>query len=102
LEHPGEIGREVLQALPALITVNGASKQRLLTMKYYVMKYCTSTTEFNCGIDLHARQMYVYLIDRQGNKRIHCNVKNITPIEVSEVTKRAHNKVTSRAIGRGI
>jgi hypothetical protein len=23
------------------------------------MKYYTSTTQFNCGIDLHARQMYV-------------------------------------------
>jgi len=25
------------------------------------MKYYTSTTQFNCGIDLHARQMYVCL-----------------------------------------
>jgi hypothetical protein len=23
------------------------------------MKYYTSTTEYNCGIDLHARQRYV-------------------------------------------
>jgi hypothetical protein len=35
------------------------------------MKYYTSTTEFNCGIDLHARQMYVCLMDRQGKKLIH-------------------------------
>lgn len=40
------------------------------------MKYYTSTTEFNCGIDLHARQMYVCVMDRQGKKLVHTNVKN--------------------------
>lgn len=40
------------------------------------MKYYTSTTEFNCGIDLHARQMYVCIMDRQGKKVVHTNVKN--------------------------
>jgi len=38
------------------------------------MKYYTSTTEFNCGIDLHARQMYVCVMDRQGKKLVHTNV----------------------------
>lgn len=40
------------------------------------MKYYTSTTEFNCGIDLHARQMYVCVMDRQGRKLVHRNVKD--------------------------
>lgn len=40
------------------------------------MKYYTSTTEFNCGIDLHARQMYVCVMDRQGKKLVHTNIKN--------------------------
>ena len=40
------------------------------------MKYYTSTTEYNCGIDLHARQMYVCLMDRQGKKLVHTNIKN--------------------------
>ena len=40
------------------------------------MKYYTSTTEFNCGIDLHARQMYVCVMDRQGKKQGHCNVQD--------------------------
>src|ERR1044071_9207063 len=40
------------------------------------MKYYTSTTEFNCGIDLHARQMYVCLMDRQGKILIHTNIKH--------------------------
>jgi len=46
-------------------------------MKYYtLMKYYTSTTQFNCGIDLHARQMYVCLMDHQGKKLVHTNVKD--------------------------
>lgn len=40
------------------------------------MKYYSSSTEFNCGIDLHARQMYVCVMDRQGKKLVHTNVKN--------------------------
>jgi len=40
------------------------------------MKYYTSTTEFNCGIDLHARQMYVCLMDPSGKKLVHTNIKN--------------------------
>ena len=40
------------------------------------MKYYSSTTEFNCGIDLHARQMYVCLMDRQGKKLLHTNIRN--------------------------
>ena len=39
------------------------------------MKYYTSTTEFNCGIDLHSRQMYVCVMDRAGTKLIHTNIQ---------------------------
>jgi hypothetical protein len=40
------------------------------------MKYYTSTTQFNFGIDLHARQMYVCVMDRTGKKLVHTNIKN--------------------------
>ena len=40
------------------------------------MKYYTTATQYNCGIDLHAHQMYVCLMDRQGKKLVHCNVKD--------------------------
>jgi transposase len=40
------------------------------------MKYYTSTTEFNCGIDLHAHQMYACLMDRQGKKLVHTNIQH--------------------------
>lgn len=39
------------------------------------MKYYTSTTEYNCGIDLHARQMYVCVMDSKGKKLVHTNIK---------------------------
>ena len=39
------------------------------------MKYYTTTTEYNCGIDLHARQMYICVMDRQGRKLVHTNIK---------------------------
>jgi hypothetical protein len=38
------------------------------------MKYYTTTTEFNCGMDLHARQMYVCVMDRSGKKLVHTNI----------------------------
>src|SRR5213594_1856155 len=40
------------------------------------MKYYTSTTEYNCGIDLHARQMYVCVMDRQDKKLVHTYVRD--------------------------
>jgi transposase len=40
------------------------------------MKYSTSSTRFNCGIDLHAHQMYVCLMDRDGKKLVHTNIRN--------------------------
>ena len=36
------------------------------TLLSSTMKYYTSTTEFNCRIDLHAHQMYVCVMDKQG------------------------------------
>jgi transposase len=39
------------------------------------MKYYKTTTEYNCGIDLHARQMYICVMDREGNILVHKNIK---------------------------
>lgn len=39
------------------------------------MKYYTTTTEYNCGIDLHARQMYACVMDRQGKVLLHTNIQ---------------------------
>lgn len=40
------------------------------------MRFHTSTTQYHCGIDLHSRQMYVCVMDSQGNKLLHMNIKN--------------------------
>ena len=39
------------------------------------MKYYKSTTKYNCGIDLHTKQMYICVMDREGNKLVHKNIK---------------------------
>ena len=39
------------------------------------MKLHQTQTEFNCGIDLHARSMYVCVMDREGNILVHRNVR---------------------------
>lgn len=39
------------------------------------MKYYTTTTKYNCGIDLHARQMYICLMDPQGKILLHTNIQ---------------------------
>jgi transposase len=39
------------------------------------MKYYKSTTKYNCGIDLHTRQMYICVMDPEGNTLVHRNIK---------------------------
>jgi len=39
-------------------------------MKPYVLK-----TSYACGVDLHSRQMYVCIMDKDGNIHKHCNIK---------------------------
>lgn len=39
------------------------------------MKYYTTTTEYNGGIDLHTRQMYACVMDRQGKILLHCKIE---------------------------
>ena len=40
------------------------------------MRFHTSTTRYHCGIDLHSRQMYVCVMDSQGDKLLHMNIRN--------------------------
>ncbi len=39
------------------------------------MTFFNEEHPFYCGIDLHARTMYVCIIDNLGNKLVHCNLK---------------------------
>ena len=39
------------------------------------MKFYTQTHKHYCGIDLHARYLYVCMLDQQGNPLIHKNIK---------------------------
>lgn len=40
------------------------------------MKLHQTQTEFNCGIDLHARSMYICVMDKEGNVLVHRNVRH--------------------------
>ena len=40
------------------------------------MEYATITSKYCCGIDLHARSMYVCIMDRAGQIKFHRNLKN--------------------------
>ena len=39
------------------------------------MRMYKTTTEFNCGIDLHSRCMYACVVDRDGKVLVHKNIK---------------------------
>lgn len=39
------------------------------------MRFYTKEHEYDCGIDLHTRTMYVCIIDRQGKVLVHKNIK---------------------------
>jgi transposase len=44
------------------------------------MRFYTKTHKHYCGIDLHAKKMYVCIIDGEGNILVHCNI-NCNPAE---------------------
>jgi len=39
------------------------------------MKFYTRQHQYDCGIDLHARKMYVCIIDPKGKVRVHENIQ---------------------------
>ena len=38
------------------------------------MKFYTTLHKYYCGIDLHAKILYVCILDQQGNKLVHQKV----------------------------
>jgi len=40
-----------------------------------VFTYHQVKTEYSCGVDLHSRQMYICVMDKEGNILVHRNVK---------------------------
>ncbi len=39
------------------------------------MNYHKMTTDYACGVDLHSREMYICVTDRDGNVHLHKNIK---------------------------
>ena len=40
-----------------------------------MFSYYQTTTEYSCGIDLHSRQMYICVMDKEGKVHVHRNVR---------------------------
>jgi hypothetical protein len=40
----------------------------------HAMRFCIQQHQFYCGIDLHARNMYVCIIDQKGKAKLHKNI----------------------------
>ena len=51
------------------LAVGTASQVFIALMRRSVMKYYTTTTEYNCGIGLQARLICACVMDRQGRDR---------------------------------
>ena len=39
------------------------------------MRFYDQQHGFYCGVDLHTRRMYLCILDREGNKQLHRNVR---------------------------
>src|SRR3989304_10050774 len=39
------------------------------------MRFYDQQHQFYCGVDLHTKRMYVSILDREGNRRLHRNVQ---------------------------
>ena len=39
------------------------------------MRFYNEHRQFYCGVDLHARTMYLCIVDREGNTVLHQNIK---------------------------
>ena len=61
------------------------------------MNLYTSTTEFNCGIDLHSKNMYVCIMNRAGNVLLHRNIsKNNFQFFLKLASKFVHDFLFSQ------
>jgi len=38
------------------------------------MELVTITTDYVCGADIHSKTMYICLMNRKGEMKIHCNM----------------------------
>ena len=56
--------------------INHAGSVKPRKTKEAIMNFYQPHSQFYCGIDLHSRNIYICVIDREQKKRVHCNLKN--------------------------
>ena len=50
------------------------------------MRFYNNSHTYYCGIDLHARNLYVCILDQQGEKRLHKNI-TASPLALTQLLK---------------
>ena len=65
------------------------------------MKFYTQTHQHYCGIDLHARCLYVCILDQQGNILVHKNINANPQALMKLVTPYLDDLVIGVAKGPG-
>jgi hypothetical protein len=92
------------QVLIIIETSSSAYPYGMLTRKTAVgkeggrpMRFYTKVHDAYCGIDLHARSMYVCIINRDGEMMLHRNMPT-TPAGQPEGPHRRHNPPSRRAV----
>jgi hypothetical protein len=61
------------------------------------MEYATIASKYCCGVDLHARTMYVCIMDRDGKVRFHRNMKNDFGLLTQAVALHAQRRAPLQA-----
>jgi predicted NBD/HSP70 family sugar kinase len=59
------------------------------------MRFYNQQHKFYCGIDLHARKMYVCIIDQKGKTRVHQNITTDPELLFDIICQRSNRKVLS-------
>ena len=59
------------------------------------MRFYTQQHQYYCGIDLHARSLYLCILDQAGQVLVHRNMQNAcSPPDVHHWTQRASDCMT--------
>jgi len=58
------------------------------------MNLYQTKTKFNCGIDLHSQNMYLCVMDKEGNKLVHKNIKVGERVKFQEMLSPYKNDLT--------
>ena len=66
------------------------------------MRFYTKQHKFYCGIDLHAKKMYLCILDETGEVRLHQNIKTDREVFLKVIEPFREGMVVAVACSPGI